>query len=522
MSLQEIVEFVNAGNYVELDHYILTDLKGEGSLFYVFQAHENDLPNEPDYHVALKVAKPGFDDALKAHKDLMIRLRHTNIPKVTDIEFDCEIPYVVEEIADMTLLDKLESSSGFIGEEVINNYASQLFDVLEHVHSKGVVHTDINPVNVLIKDDKIYLIDFNLVQEAESKKDENLLLSLMSLENSSKERNIRKANPYWSPELIGGEDFEMRDDLYSTGVLLWLMLTGTPYHGSVVDPRQKNKELIIDYSEFFKKAFMPTREDRFQNAGEMSGFWENIYGGKGNISAALDKIRTEPVKEETDIFGGGLILYTLDHDSRLYALEPKDFSRVIDISNPIQGDLGCLISACSLPETSKVALLFYYETGDNVNHSVEIIDLNKLDGGSIKLFDTSEDRSIEKPCEFYNLFWTKEGRILLGYGGEFKHKFDREKGDIVELGFYDKPENIKKDNVSPNSKYCVTASDNGVRIINREGSGVAFFSEEIISDSANMAFWLRELDYEIPEPRKAEHNSRPKNKKGFLKGLFGN
>jgi len=202
----------------QFGNYKFLSVLGEGGMATVYLA-ENTLLNSL---VAIKVLKEEFvhnknirkrflDEAKK-----MVKVKHPNIILVMDlIDMGDIVAIVMEYIEGQSLKDLIESK-GKMSQSEIESLFPQILLALQHVHKAGFVHRDIKPSNFMLSTDgTIKLADFGIA------KDKNVA--------AFTETGTQMGTPmYMSPEQIKStRDVDHRSDIYSLGVVLYEMATGT-------------------------------------------------------------------------------------------------------------------------------------------------------------------------------------------------------------------------------------------------------------------------------------------------------
>lgn len=206
----------------QIPGYTTESVLGKGGMATVYLAVQKSLSR----HVALKVMK----QVLVADEDfcrrflnegrLIAQLSHPNIVTVHDIGTADGIHYLaMTYLPGGTLLNKIRDGLP-LGQTI--EIMRSLTDALAYAHRQGIIHRDIKPGNILFTHSgKPVLTDFGIAKSLGS---ETQLTSTGMAMGSVK---------YMSPEQALGEAVDNRSDLYSLGVLFWLMLTGEfPYHAT--------------------------------------------------------------------------------------------------------------------------------------------------------------------------------------------------------------------------------------------------------------------------------------------------
>lgn len=191
---------------------------GEGGMASVFLAVQESLDRE----VALKVMSPvlaanaEFASRFVVEGKITAKLQHPNLVTVYDIGSHNGVYYLAAEyIPGGTLKEKL--AEGGLSVAQILDIATDIAQGLDFAHSKGFVHRDVKPGNVLFRaDGRVVLADFGIAKA-------------MDGSNSSTVAGASIGTPdYMSPEQARGEPVDGRSDLYSLGTVLYELLVGTP------------------------------------------------------------------------------------------------------------------------------------------------------------------------------------------------------------------------------------------------------------------------------------------------------
>jgi len=210
-----------------IDRYKLLQQIGEGGFGTVWMAEQKVPVNR---RVALKIIKLGMDTKqviarFEAERQALAMMDHPNIAKVLDAgSTDAGRPYfVMELVKGVPILDYCDT------EKLDTKSRLQLFilvcNAIQHAHQKGIIHRDIKPSNVLVTmHDGIpvpKVIDFGIAKATNQELTQKTLYT---------EYHQMVGTPaYMSPEQaeMSGLDIDTRSDIYSLGVLLYEILTGT-------------------------------------------------------------------------------------------------------------------------------------------------------------------------------------------------------------------------------------------------------------------------------------------------------
>ena len=262
--------------------YELGELIGRGGMAEVYSGVDTRLGRT----VAIKLLKAdlaadsSFEIRFRQEAQASARMAHPTIVRVYDagdeVTLDSNgverhLPYIVMELVRGEVLREILRARKLTQQEAIA-YATGVLTALEFSHAAGVVHRDIKPANVMITDSNaVKVMDFGIARAVSD--------SSATLAHTN---GIVGTAQYFSPEQARGETVDLRSDLYSTGVLLYEMLTGRPpftgetavsvayQHVSEVAPTPSSivPSISTAIDSVVMKALAKDRAARFQSASE--------------------------------------------------------------------------------------------------------------------------------------------------------------------------------------------------------------------------------------------------------------
>ena len=199
------------------NRYEILEVIGTGGMAVVYKARCHRL----NRLVAIKILNDDFlEDAefrerFHSESQAVAMLGHPNIVSVYDVSSSDEADYIVMELIDGITLKQYMEKKGVLNWKETLHFAIQIAKALEHAHSRGIVHRDIKPHNVMVlKNGSVKVTDFGIAR-------------MMSKGNTLTKEALGSVH-YISPEQAKGGRVDNRSDIYSLGVVLYEMMSGRP------------------------------------------------------------------------------------------------------------------------------------------------------------------------------------------------------------------------------------------------------------------------------------------------------
>ena len=254
------------------DRYEILEVIGTGGMAVVYKALDHRL-NRP---VAIKILKDEFsgDDEFRrrfrAEGEAVAMLSHPNIVQVYDVSSSDTANYLVMELINGISLKQYMEVKGVLNWKETLHFAMQIAKGLEHAHSRGIIHRDIKPHNVMVlKDGSVKVMDFGIAR-------------VMSKSNTLTKEALGSVH-YISPEQAKGGYTDSRSDIYSLSVVMYEMMTGRPpfdgespvavaiqhINGGAPKPSTLNPNIPVGLEQIILKGMALEPKDRYASATEM-------------------------------------------------------------------------------------------------------------------------------------------------------------------------------------------------------------------------------------------------------------
>lgn len=271
-TLETPIEELSTGSSFAIRFQIIEEL-GKGGMGRVYKAFDKEIKSK----IALKLIRQEiaadqktverFRNELKMARDLS----HKNICRMYDINKEGSNYYITMEYVHGEDLKKILAKMGQLSAGQTITIAKQVCEGLAEAHRVGVVHRDLKPSNIMIDDDgNVRIMDFGIARSAKTKGVTGSGVMIGTPE-------------YMSPEQAEGKQTDQRSDIYSLGIVLYEMLTGSvPFEGYTPfaiglkhkseepkDPRKLNPQIPEDLSRLILRCLHKNRESRYQSAADL-------------------------------------------------------------------------------------------------------------------------------------------------------------------------------------------------------------------------------------------------------------
>ena len=254
------------------DRYEILEVIGTGGMAVVYKARCHRL----NRLVAIKILKDEFarDEEFRrrfhAEGEAVAMLSHPNIVQVFDVSSSENANFIVMELIDGISLKQYMEKKGVLNWKETLHFAMQIAKGLEHAHSRGIIHRDIKPHNVMVlKNGSVKVMDFGIAR-------------VMSKSNTLTKEALGSVH-YISPEQAKGGHTDTRSDIYSLSVVMYEMMTGRPpydgespvavaiqhINGGATAPSRLNPNIPGGLEQIIMKGMALEIQDRFVSATEM-------------------------------------------------------------------------------------------------------------------------------------------------------------------------------------------------------------------------------------------------------------
>ena len=254
------------------ERYEILEVLGTGGMAVVYKARCHRL----NRLVAIKILKDEFarDEEFRrrfhAEGEAVAMLSHPNIVQVYDVSTSDSANFIVMELIDGISLKQYMEKKGVLNWKETLHFSMQIAKGLEHAHSRGIVHRDIKPHNIMVlKNGSVKVMDFGIAR-------------VMNKSNTLTKEALGSVH-YISPEQAKGGHTDNRSDIYSLSVVMYEMMAGRPpydgesavavaiqhINGGAPLPSSLNPNLPAGLEQIIMKGMALEIRDRYISATEM-------------------------------------------------------------------------------------------------------------------------------------------------------------------------------------------------------------------------------------------------------------
>ena len=254
------------------NRYEILEILGTGGMAVVYKARCHRL----NRLVAIKILKDEFarDEEFRrrfhAEGEAVAMLSHPNIVQVFDVSTSESANFIVMELIDGISMKQYMEKKGVLNWKETLHFSMQIAKGLEHAHSRGIVHRDIKPHNIMVlKNGSVKVMDFGIAR-------------VMNKSNTLTKEALGSVH-YISPEQAKGGHTDNRSDLYSLSVVMYEMMAGRPpydgesavavaiqhINGGAVAPSVLNPNIPVGLEQIIMKGMTLEIRDRYVSATEM-------------------------------------------------------------------------------------------------------------------------------------------------------------------------------------------------------------------------------------------------------------
>ena len=286
------------------NRYEILELVGTGGMAKVYKARCHRL----NRLVAIKILREDLSQDAEFRRrfhdesQAVAMLSHPNIVAVYDVSRSSELEYIVMELIDgITLKQYMQRKGNKLNWREALHFITQIIKALGHAHSRGIIHRDIKPHNIMVlRDGSVKVADFGIARVA-------------SGGHSTLTQEALGSVHYISPEQARGSHIDARSDLYSAGVVLYEMLTGRlPFEGDTpvsvaiqhinsipLSPRELEPSIPEALEAITMKAMAPNPDNRYLSADDMLADLEE-FRKNPNINFDYNSSEFDPEEELDD------------------------------------------------------------------------------------------------------------------------------------------------------------------------------------------------------------------------------
>ena len=258
--------------------YVVQAVVGTGGMAVVYRAFDK----KKNRIVAIKVLRPEYESdeefvrRFSREAEAASKVSHENIVNMLDVGIDGDLRYIVMEYVDGRTLKEMIRQQGYIQPDTAIRMTIRILAAVDHAHRNGIVHRDIKPQNILVDSEgRVKVADFGIAR---------LKATHTATLDDQQGASAMGSVHYFSPEQARGEVADEKSDLYSVGVVMYEMLTGSvPFDGETSvsvalkhmneapkSMRDHRAEISKALDEVVMRALCKDATKRYQTAAEMA------------------------------------------------------------------------------------------------------------------------------------------------------------------------------------------------------------------------------------------------------------
>ena len=275
-----------------LAHYRITELIGKGGMGEVYRARDQRL----DRDVALKVlSKTGSDDPQRVRRfegeaKVLASLEHPNIATVFGFHDEGGVQFIAMELISGSTVETNVAEEGLALDRLLE-IGIPLAEAISFAHARGVIHRDLKPANVMWDaSGRIQVLDFGLATLRQIPSDAGPETTMDTLTTAG---TIMGTLSYMAPEQLEGRPVDERADVFSLGVMLYELATGSrPFvadsavgvssailHDEPVSLRERRPDLPADLARVIRRCLEKKADRRMQTVRDVYNELEDIRAG---------------------------------------------------------------------------------------------------------------------------------------------------------------------------------------------------------------------------------------------------